>query len=713
MNMTARSVRTLLLCTAVIGGLGFFAHSSIALENAGFELPDKGGAGFEYEPSGASWTFSAAAGLAGPDSVWKCNSTSPDPLGDQFAFLQRAASITNDVNGFQVDGTYTLSFYEAYRTQMSSGNDLLVVLDEGLGTETNIYSNTNVNNTTWILRQCDPFVAEKESYTLTFRSTQPLGEGDRTTLIDGVLLQSAISYVSVTNDANCDINPYKAYTHAIDFQASGAGATVNDVVFSSVAGSGAGFSRTVANGAELSDNRTVFGTTPITTTGGLADLMQGFIYNGSPNTDGSGLQTYTLSGLTSGTTYDLRIYTHAWTSGGTRPNTFVFDVDGAAVPSQEINEDNATSVGMPGKDDSYYINYRFTASAPDFVFTAANAVGSDASWHLYGLTCEQVGPVVSSLMPADNAIYAGASATLVMTFDDLIQIGTGNITIKRSSDNSVVETVDVESTAVTANVSKVSIVFSNTLARSTGYYVEVDAGAIEDLSGRGFGGISGNSLWNFTTAVEEIACVPISNDADCDIRASKDYTHKLDFGAGSPGALINGVQFDRHTSGASISSNFSYAVSSPGSPLVHNGNTPPSVAGDLVNLMRDMYIHNGNAAGGTATWTLSGLTAGVRYETRIYVRQWGASDSRNATMVFDPDGAGPISHSSGLISEDNSISVGMPAADDAYYISYTFEAVDGENLVITVTQHNSNASWHLYGLSNEIFYPAGMIMILR
>ncbi len=55
----------------------------------------------------------------------------------------------------------------------------------------------------------------------------------------------------------------------------------------------------------------------------------------------------------------------------------------------------------------------------------------------------------------------------------------------------------------------------------------------------------------------------------------------------------------------------------------------------------------------------------------------------------------------------------MPAADDAYYISYTFTAVDGEDLVITVTQHNSNNSWHLYGLSNEIVYPKGMIMLLH
>ena len=43
----------------------------------------------------------------------------------------------------------------------------------------------------------------------------------------------------------------------------------------------------------------------------------------------------------------------------------------------------------------------------------------------------------------------------------------------------------------------------------------------------------------------------------------------------------------------------------------------------------------------------------------------------------------------------------MAAANDAYYISYTFTAVAGQDLVITATQNNLNYSWHLYGISNE------------
>ena len=93
--VTRNGLERLLLCVVLIGGLFVSALSSSALDNTGFEVPDQGSTGFEYAPAGASWGFSATtAGLSGPNGPWKCNSTSPDPLGDQFAYLQRASSIT-------------------------------------------------------------------------------------------------------------------------------------------------------------------------------------------------------------------------------------------------------------------------------------------------------------------------------------------------------------------------------------------------------------------------------------------------------------------------------------------------------------------------------------------------------------------------------------------------------------------------------------------
>jgi hypothetical protein len=194
--------------------------------------------------------------------------------------------------------------------------------------------------------------------------------------------------------------------------------------------------------------------------------------------------------------------------------------------------------------------------------------------------------------------------------------------------------------------------------------------------------------------------VKITNDADCGISADNTYTHKLDFGQGSPGALINGVQFDAYNSAANGTLNFNREIAS-GLLSDHAGNGNHNVSGSLVDLLTDMYYNGNNAPGGTTTWTLSGLTAGQTYNTRIYTRQWGASDSRNVTFVFDPDGPGPRSDSTGRVSQDNATSVGLANDNDAYYINYQFTAVEGQDLVITLTQDNNNYSWHLYGLTNQ------------
>ncbi|MBE9212794.1 choice-of-anchor I family protein [Plectonema cf. radiosum LEGE 06105] len=108
------------------------------------------------------------------------------------------------------------------------------------------------------------------------------------------------------------------------------------------------------------------------------------------------------------------------------------------------------------------------------------------------------------LTPADEATNAVIDADLTIKFNESVQKGTGNIVIKSSSDGSVVEAFDVAtSPAITVSGDTVTINPTNNLAASTSFYVEIDAGAIEDTAGNDFAGISGNSTWNFTTGTED------------------------------------------------------------------------------------------------------------------------------------------------------------------------------------------------------------------
>jgi len=177
-----------------------------ALDNRGFELPGMGGRGWKYfstmtagELAAAVWTHTGGAGLSGPGGTWQAADTSPDPLGAQFAYLQGVATVAQDLTGLVVGATYELSFYEAYRVGQSPGNDLNVILDDGLATEITIYANGDVNNSTWAARRTGAFVAAKPSYTLTFRATLPTGSGDRSTLIDGVEVNRRFSAFGIAN----------------------------------------------------------------------------------------------------------------------------------------------------------------------------------------------------------------------------------------------------------------------------------------------------------------------------------------------------------------------------------------------------------------------------------------------------------------------------------------------------------------------------------
>lgn len=199
-----------------------------------------------------------------------------------------------------------------------------------------------------------------------------------------------------------------------------------------------------------------------------------------------------------------------------------------------------------------------------------------------------------------------------------------------------------------------------------------------------------------------IRFIAINNDSDSGIDASKVYTHLFDFGNGTPGANINGVQFTPATIAVVDSDpTISYAVSS-GSRSSHDGNASHNVSGNLVDLMTDMIYNGGNVEGGTATFTLSNLTPGQYYETRIYTRPWGGGGgTRTSTITFDPDGAGWMGDSVTLLQDDSdTYPPGFASANQAYVVAYQFRAA-AEDVTIAFAQQYTNQSWHQYGLSNE------------
>ncbi len=126
---------------------------------------------------------------------------------------------------------------------------------------------------------------------------------------------------------------------------------------------------------------------------------------------------------------------------------------------------------------------------------------SPSTFYSVGSAVSLSNPVVLSFSPTDDSIYADTADNLVITFDRNIDIQTGNIYIKKSSDNSTVETIDVTSGLVTGNgTTQITINPTADLARSNGYYLQIDASAFDDTGANSYAGINDTTTWNFTTS---------------------------------------------------------------------------------------------------------------------------------------------------------------------------------------------------------------------
>jgi endonuclease I len=120
-------------------------------------------------------------------------------------------------------------------------------------------------------------------------------------------------------------------------------------------------------------------------------------------------------------------------------------------------------------------------------------------------TSDSTPPLATTFSPLDNATGVSISATPSITFNEPVKKGaTGNILIKRSSDDSIFETIAVTSTQVVVAGSTVTITPSAAFANTTGYYIEIPAGAIQDIANNNYAGISGNAAWNFTTLTPDV-----------------------------------------------------------------------------------------------------------------------------------------------------------------------------------------------------------------
>lgn len=215
-------------------------------------------------------------------------------------------------------------------------------------------------------------------------------------------LPAGFTAVAITTDESSGISASKLYTHKFS---GGLGATINGVTLAAhgpaAQAPGVTWTATLPNGnpgtlsqivpANAGEWDAVAG--GVTGTG-IQEMLGTFTYSTDGANPGS-YQTWTLSGLTSGQKYDLRLYVRVWDIDGTfgRPLQLTL-TNGAEVRSCYLLEDRPGVVlANDNIHSAYYLSIPYTAQGTDVVLTAAVPLTTGAasgSFHLYGLTNESV-----------------------------------------------------------------------------------------------------------------------------------------------------------------------------------------------------------------------------------------------------------------------------------------------------------------------------------
>jgi hypothetical protein len=152
--------------------------------------------------------------------------------------------------------------------------------------------------------------------------------------------------------------------------------------------------------------------------------------------------------------------------------------------------------GTFASETGYYVQIAATA----FDDTAGNSyagISDAATWNF--TSADVAGPIILSLSPLDNSIGVGIDASLIINFDEVVDVESDSIWIRRSSDSSLFEAIELPDGRVTGTgTSTIVINPSATFASEGGYFVQISADAFDDPLGNSFAGRLADTTWNFT-----------------------------------------------------------------------------------------------------------------------------------------------------------------------------------------------------------------------
>jgi len=180
-------------------------------------------------------------------------------------------------------------------------------------------------------------------------------------------------------------------------------------------------------------------------------------------------------------------------------NVTVNIVDGGAgVDTLWIDQMRQTNYTISGPDANG-VTTLSGASGSTFSLTNVESIYFQGSRTTYTVQSDTTAPTVSSFSPADAAVDVALASDIVVTFNEAIQRGTGNIVLTNAA-GTAIETFDAAtSSLLSISGSTLTINPASDLAYSTNYFVTFASGNIKDSTGNAYAGIA---TYDFTTLAD-------------------------------------------------------------------------------------------------------------------------------------------------------------------------------------------------------------------
>jgi len=191
---------------------------------------------------------------------------------------------------------------------------------------------------------------------------------------------SAPHIAFLSTDASTGLSPDKSYTHLYDLGNVGP-AVVNGITFTKVTGNTATFTASPSLSTHAGNLLSGAALGPVPTDSGLFALLTDMCYvaGALPAPKNT---TLTLSGLTPGHPYEVRIYNRSWGWGGSRHQfvDFCSTLDGRYRDSILFNPDAL----LPNA-----VVYRYVPEGTTLSIRVSNLIDNNG-WHIYGFSNEDL-----------------------------------------------------------------------------------------------------------------------------------------------------------------------------------------------------------------------------------------------------------------------------------------------------------------------------------